>query len=44
MAAWTIVERIGGGEVRRTFRGTLSEATAYAARRRAAGYSAEVCS
>lgn len=44
MSPWTIVERIGSGEVRRTFRGTLSEAAAYAARRRAQGYAAEVTS
>lgn len=42
--AWTIVERIGAGEVRRTYRGTLSDALAFVARRRALGYQAEVCS
>ena len=44
MTAWTIVERIGAGEVRRTFRGTLGEAVAFAERRRALGYGAEVVS
>lgn len=41
---WTLVETVGGGEVRRYYRGTLSEALAYAARRRALGCACEVCS
>jgi hypothetical protein len=42
--AWTIVERIGAGEVRRTFRGSYDAACAFVLRRLAAGYAAEVCS
>lgn len=40
---WTVVERCGAGEVRRSFRGTLSEALAFVGRR-AAGYACEVTS